>query len=48
LSNIVMIADDDPRIRSVVRLYLEAEDFRVIEVENGAAAIKQLNETQID
>ncbi|WP_034630364.1 response regulator transcription factor [Desulfotruncus alcoholivorax] len=44
----VMIADDDPRIRSVVRLYLEAEDFQVIEVENGEAAIKQLSEAQID
>lgn len=48
MSNIVMIADDDPRIRSVVRLYLEAEDFQIVEVENGEAAIQQLSEAKID
>lgn len=48
MSKVILIADDDPRIRSVVRLYLEAEDFQVIEVENGEAAIKQLSETKID
>ncbi|MBM7854611.1 two-component system response regulator ResD [Desulfohalotomaculum tongense] len=48
MSHTVMIADDDPRIRSVVRLYLEAEDFKVIEVENGKATIEQLSKTKVD
>lgn len=48
MSNTIMIADDDPRIRNVVRLYLEAEDYKVIEVDNGEKVLDQLGKTQID
>ncbi len=44
----IMIADDDPRIRSVVKLYLESEDFNVIEVENGEEVLQRLEGTKFD
>lgn len=35
----VMLVDDDPRIRDLLRLYLEKADFRVTEADNGVAAL---------
>lgn len=48
MDKIIMVADDDPRIRSVVKLYLEAEDFTVIEVDNGQKVLDLLNSEKID
>jgi two-component system, OmpR family, alkaline phosphatase synthesis response regulator PhoP len=38
----VLIADDEPGIRDLVRLYLEKEGYRVSAVADGAAALAQL------
>lgn len=38
----IIIADDDQRIRSVVKLYLEAKGFNVVEIDNGEEVLKQL------
>lgn len=48
LDKVIMVADDDPRIRSVVKLYLEAEDFKVIEVDNGQKVLDLLSGEKID
>jgi len=40
----IIIADDDQRIRSVVKLYLEAEGFNVVEIDNGEEVLKQLEQ----
>ena len=37
--SIVMVVDDDSRLRDLLRLYLEKADFHVIEAENGLAAL---------
>ena len=37
----VMIADDSPVIRAVVRAGLEAEGYEVLETEDGTAALEQ-------
>ena len=39
----VMVVDDEPDIRKVVRLHLEKANFEVIEASNGEDAIKLLN-----
>jgi len=44
----ILIADDDERIRSVVKLYLEAEDFKVLEVDNGEKVLEILKEEKVD
>jgi len=36
---LILIADDDENIRSILRLKLEASDFRVIEAKNGQEAV---------
>jgi two-component system, OmpR family, alkaline phosphatase synthesis response regulator PhoP len=38
----VLIADDEPGIRDLVRLYLEKEGYRVSAVADGAAALAQV------
>lgn len=39
----VLVVDDEPDIRKVVRTHLEKADYEVIEAENGAEAIAILN-----
>lgn len=39
----ILIADDDPEIREVLRLLLTGEGYQVIEVENGEAALEKLD-----
>lgn len=39
----VLVVDDEPDIRKVVRTHLEKADYEVIEAENGAEAITILN-----
>ncbi len=36
----ILIAEDDPDIRGLLRLYLESEEFEVIEAENGTRALE--------
>ena len=35
----VLVVDDEPKIRDLVRRYLQADGFEVIEAENGTAAL---------
>ena len=39
----VLVADDDPAIRRVVRTMLEADGFSVVEAEDGTQAIGMLD-----
>jgi DNA-binding response OmpR family regulator len=40
----ILIVDDEPRIRDLVRLNLEMERYRVIEASNGRQALEELRE----
>ena len=40
----VLVIDDEPDVRKVVRLYLEKAGYYVVEAENGGQAIQVLNE----
>jgi DNA-binding response OmpR family regulator len=40
----ILIADDEPGIRDLARLYLEKEGFRVQMAENGAQAVAQVRQ----
>lgn len=44
----VLIADDEPDIRSVLALYLENAGYEVVEVADGGAAIEELASQQVD
>lgn len=48
MKNIVLIADDDGRIRDLVRLYLEAEGFEVYEAENGSQVFDLVQKHKIN
>ncbi len=38
--NTILVVDDEPQIRKLLNIYLEASDFRVEEVESGKQAIR--------
>lgn len=40
----ILIADDDPEIREVVRLLLSGEGYTIVEAKNGVEAIDLINE----
>ncbi|KQX66369.1 response regulator transcription factor [Paenibacillus sp. Root444D2] len=44
----IMIVDDDPYIRELVRVFMLKEGFDVIEASDGANALKQLETVQVD
>ena len=44
----VLVVDDEPRIRTVLRAYLEAEDYTVTEAETAADAVRQATSTTSD
>jgi two-component system, OmpR family, response regulator ResD len=44
----ICIIDDEVTLREVVRRYLEHDGFRVVEAENGAAALTLLREKPVD
>jgi len=44
----VLIVDDEPDIRLVVRHVLEAEDIKVIEAGNGEEALRKLKSKPVD
>ena len=39
MNPLILIAEDDTDIRALLRLYLEGDGFRVLEAENGTAAL---------
>jgi DNA-binding response OmpR family regulator len=41
----VLVVDDEPRIRTVLRAYLEADGFEVTETGTGADAVRQVTTT---
>ncbi|MTI81381.1 MAG: response regulator transcription factor [Firmicutes bacterium] len=48
MESVILIADDDPRILNVVKLYLEAEDYQVIDVESGENALEIIDNRDVD
>ena len=36
----ILVADDEPHIRAVVRAYLEREGYEVLEAEDGETALE--------
>ena len=40
---LIMIADDDPDIREVVRILLESEGFRIVEAVDGDDAVSKID-----
>ena len=48
MSASILIAEDDGDIRSLLRLYLESEGYRVLEAENGAKALALARESTPD
>ncbi|GAA0136083.1 envelope stress response regulator transcription factor HitR [Paenibacillus sp. YSY-4.3] len=44
----IMLVDDDPHIRELICLYLSTEGFRPIQAENGAVALKMMEEVIVD
>ena len=44
----ILIADDEPHIREVVRAYLEREGYDVVEAEDGETALDLSRETPLD
>lgn len=41
----ILIADDEPEIRNLLRLYLENENYHVIEAEDGQRALDLLRQS---
>lgn len=44
----ILLADDDPRIRAIVREYSQAEDWNFIEAEDGEDALSRFGSSSID
>ena len=44
----ILIADDEPEIRTLLRLYLENENYQIIEAENGKQALDLLKKERVD
>lgn len=44
----ILVADDEPEIRDLLRLYLENEHFEVIEAENGIEALRLIDDQKPD
>ncbi|MFD0698984.1 response regulator transcription factor [Paenibacillus sp. GCM10027628] len=44
----ILVTDDDPEIRDVIRIYLRNEGFQVYEAENGIQALERVRDQQID
>ena len=44
----ILVVDDDPNIRELVRLFLEREGINVFEASNGAEALAKLESTRAD
>lgn len=44
----ILVVDDDSHIRKLIRLYLEKDQFSVVEAEDGQIALDILAHTKID
>ena len=44
----ILIADDEPEIRNLLRLYLENENYQIIEAKDGREALSLLREKKSD
>ena len=44
----ILIVDDEPNIRFLVRITLENEGFQVVEAHHGVAALERMQEAQPD
>ena len=44
----ILIADDEPEIRNLLRLYLENENYQIIEAKDGREALSLLREKKPD
>ena len=42
--DLIMFVDDEPEVRSIARITLEQQGYRMIEVEDGVQALKTYNE----
>ena len=47
-SNRILVVDDEERIRRLIKMYLEREDFVVEEAENGVEALEKALENDYD
>jgi two-component system, OmpR family, response regulator ResD len=44
----VLIVDDEPEMRQLIKLYLKRDHYFCLEAENGLAALDQLHKTHVD
>jgi two-component system OmpR family response regulator len=44
----IMVADDDPHIRELVRVFLQNEGFDIVEAANGVEALAKLETVKVD
>ncbi|WP_261129185.1 response regulator transcription factor [Bacillus sp. Marseille-Q3570] len=44
----VLVVDDEERIRKLLRMYLERENFSVVEAEDGETALQEASEAEFD
>ncbi|MFC5451669.1 response regulator transcription factor [Paenibacillus aestuarii] len=44
----ILVVDDDPAIRELIRVYLEGEGLLVVEASNGVEALQKLKSSQAD
>ncbi|MBY6272708.1 MAG: DNA-binding response regulator, partial [Bacillaceae bacterium] len=44
----ILIVDDDPHIRELVRIYLQRDGFDIVECEDGVQALSVLDSDKID
>jgi two-component system KDP operon response regulator KdpE len=46
--NKILIVDDEPQIRKMLNIFLEGEDYRTEESDNGKQAVRMINSTKPD
>lgn len=44
----VLIVDDEPEMRQLIKLYLNRDQYFCLDAENGLAALDQLKKTHVD
>ncbi|WP_438351100.1 response regulator transcription factor [Paenibacillus sp. FA6] len=46
--NTILVVDDDPHIRKLIKLYLENSQFSVVEAEDGQKALDYIEHSKVD
>ena len=46
--SLIMFVDDEPEVRSIARITLEQQGYRMIEAEDGVQALKTFNERKAE